>query len=270
MVSRLQALHEEGTMSPARLVESLALSILLAGCQRMTVQGTVTGPTGDPIADARIAVVGSLCHGRTDAEGHFSVPCTPGDLDVAVMQQGYVSRNVKVKATERQPYPLGKIQLLPIPESSGLYVLHGATWEPPAPVLLERRADLNAKPIRRATCLVPGDVEGTSVPEQAVLYDRDAGDIQVYKLDDEGCARHLQQHGPGWVTVDTVRPKRHDESVAQGQKVIRLELEAGRYIIAPWANGEFTKDRAKSHDAGADRFSAFLLVAGENTSVDDQ
>jgi len=261
MVSRLQALHEEGAMSPARLVGWLAIT-LLAGCQRMTLEGTVTGPTGDPLPDARVAVVGALCHGKTDAEGHFSLPCTPGDLHVAVMQEGYVSKSLSVQATEKRAYPLGDIALLPIPDSPGLYVLHGATWKTPAPVLLERRNDLHADPPRRSTCLLPSEAGGTPVTDEVVLYARDAGDLEVFRLDNEGCARHLKRQGRGWVTVDTVRPQRDEETVAQGQRVIRLTLKPGRYVVAPWSTGAFTKDDKASRQAGAERLSAYLLVDG--------
>ncbi len=240
---------------------AIMMGLGLVGCAQLRVEGDVVDPAGAPIAKARVTVVGKLCSGVADAQGRFSVPCQPGELEIGVMQQGYVSQSIPLSASDKRTYPLGTITLLPIPAEKGLFALDGAVWVTLPPATLAQRAAPDGK--RRSTCLAERPEAPLPIAREATLFANDTVEVEVFRLDADGCAQHLTRAERGWTTIDTVRPKRANQTVGQDQHVIRLDLEPGEYVVAPWRAGTFVKASAPADEPGAERFAAFLVHVAE-------
>jgi Carboxypeptidase regulatory-like domain len=68
------------------------------------LSGTVTGPSGAPVANAKIAAknvaTGQSIETQTDARGHYNLPSlTPGDYEIEVTAEGFTSQTNKLTFT---------------------------------------------------------------------------------------------------------------------------------------------------------------------------
>ncbi len=219
------------------------LALLLLACAQMAIEGTVVDVEGQPIEGARITAIPSQCQAVSDAEGHFELTCATGTYEITAGHAGYVSATIeRFDATERKRYDVGRMVLVPIPEEKGL-LLYADTPKPLEPALLERRTGRGPDGPYRAYCL-PAGVEqpATVVPAgPRVFYDHEAPDWHLFRLDDEGCAYRMARRDGRWQKVWAQSPEVERKELEPGLSLVRVQLEPGRYFIAHWEGGFFTK-----------------------------
>lgn len=250
--------------SPPHRAAAIALALVVAGCQRPTATGTVQDVTGAPLEGARVTVVGTLCQDITDDAGRFSLSCQPEPWKVMVVKKGYVSEEVDVDASEGDDHDLGTRTLVPIPEGgSGLYVYREGAWHRPGAGVLERRLDPpRGMPDRRSYCLLPDESASTEVPaDELLLYEKGTTDWSLFRLDDDGCARHLTRDGRAWKIEYSEQPHSVGREVGGSQRLHTVDLEPGEYFLAWWRGGNFVETSA-SQD-GPRRYAGFHLVTAD-------
>jgi hypothetical protein len=244
-----------------RLASLLFLGVLTMGCRGMSIVGTVTDVSGQPLEDARVTVIGQLCIATTDAQGRFDLGCAEGTHLIAIGQQGYLSKEIEVEAVERKVYDVGPQVLIKIPEGEGLFLFDGANYSTMEPGLVERQ--LEGKPPRgKSFCVMreaspPNTVKAGRVP----VFAKRAGDWNVFRLDEKGCARRLTFDGAHWSVAYSEKPEATVKDVGTEQSIHILELEAGEYFVAHWRGGNFVEAKKAMEPGGPKRYSGFLLAA---------
>src|SRR5689334_15932935 len=111
-------------MSTRRILSFVVVSALLLGgadvaraqaTQHASISGRVTdAPTGQPLADAQIAVLGTNVGAQTNSDGQFTIRVSPGTVVLRVLRVGYgeLRRSVTASAGQTQTE---NFQMVPVP-----------------------------------------------------------------------------------------------------------------------------------------------------------
>lgn len=235
------------------------LSLALAGCGPMALDGEVVDANGEPIAGAMVsampiaaeaaegaATTGRVCQTQSDAAGKFTVECPPGNYQVVVSAEGYTSEDVDVDASERQRYDLGKQLLVKIPEEKGLFLKKGAAYEAMVPGHLVRTTEKDGKLTHRRFCL---DTEGGGPNELAAgrhaFFDYEHPGWRPWRADEEGCVyRDTKNEKHRWTVEYKERAAYETHQFNPGKEIALMELPPGQYFIADW-KGFFQKSPDK-------------------------
>ncbi|MBW1879285.1 MAG: carboxypeptidase regulatory-like domain-containing protein [Deltaproteobacteria bacterium] len=246
---------------PHRLASLLFLGVLGMGCRGMSIVGSVTDVSGQPLEDARVTIIGQLCFAPTDAQGRFDLKCAEGTYKIAIGQQGYISKEIEFDALERKIYDIGPQVLIKIPEGTGLFLFDGASYTTMEAGLVERT--LEGKPPRaKSFCVLRDDSPPHAVKAGRVpIFSKRADDWNVFRLDAQGCARRLAFDGAHWSVTYSEKPDATVKDVGTEQSIHILELAAGEYFIADWRGGTFVEAKHAMEPRGLKRYSGFLLVA---------
>lgn len=246
------------SLSRRRLVQGCCcLAFLAAGCGGMAIDGVVVDQAGKPVADAAVTALETPCQTKTDAQGVFSLACTPGTYDLTISQVGHVTTTVKdFDASGRERYDLGRQVLVRIPQEKGLLFFTGGQFQTLEPGLLDRRTGGSGQGQYRYYCL---DRDGSKVNTLRAgvhtFYDHDSVGWRAFRLDDDGCAYRMSPNSPTSWGVDY--NEKADVELTQIERDLKraeLTLQAGEYFIAHWDQGFFTKAPGEDH-----RYSGFYI-----------
>lgn len=220
-----------------------ALAVLTAGCGQMAIDGEVVTVSGDPVTGARVTAIGTTCTTVVGEDGRFALPCPPGSYKLAITSEGYIQIDEEVEANERKRYDLGKLVMVAIPPSDGLFWFKDNAYVPLAPGLLDRTiATVGGGNRTRAYCL---DRKISQANEMAAgthaFFDNHTKGWRPFKLDEEGCAyRDAQDAKARWEVVYKEKPPYEERTLETGRKIAVIELPPGEYFIADWDQGFFT------------------------------
>ncbi|MCB9746083.1 MAG: carboxypeptidase regulatory-like domain-containing protein [Alphaproteobacteria bacterium] len=222
----------------------LLLIVALTGCSQMAIDGQVTQVNGAPLEGAVVTAIGTQCRDTTDAEGRFELVCLPGTYDISIGAMSYISETIEAfEATERQRYDLGKRPLIRIPEEKGLLLFDGERYTPMRPGRLERRVGGSGMSAYKHYCLPPKGTEvNTLRAGPQGFFDNESEGWRPWRLDAEGCAVRMSPETPTqWGFTYKEKAEFQTRAVAQDKKLVLMNLEPGRYFIADWRKGFFTK-----------------------------
>ena len=197
----------------------------------------------------------------TDAEGRFELVCVPGTYDISIGAMGYISESVDaLDANERKRYDLGKRILIRIPEEKGLLLFDGEVYTPMVEGRLERRAGGSGMSAYKHYCLPAG---GTTVNALRAgsqgFFDNESEGWRPWRLDAEGCAYRMSpKTRTQWGVDYQEKAEFQTRAVAPDKKLVVMNLEPGRYFIADWRKGFFTK--ASDEEGG---YTGFYLEVSE-------
>lgn len=240
------------TASPA-----LAL-LLLAGCGQMAVDGEVVTASGEPATGARVTAIGTTCTTTVGEDGRFALPCQPGSYSLLITREGYIEIDKEVDAPERERYDLGKMVMVAIPDSPGLFRFVDDHYQELAPGLLDRTIKVAGGNKTRAYCLDRDASEANELPVGThAFFDNETKGWRPFRLDEQGCAyRDAQDSKARWEVVYKDKPAYEERTLEQGRKLVAIELPAGEYFIADWDQGFFTPTQVD----GEKRYTGSWLV----------
>lgn len=250
---------------PTPLLRLSVISLLLAGCGVMAIDGTVVDADGAPIAGATVSAMpttkastdedgnvsvqgaGRICQGYTDATGAFSLACQPSTYDVLIAADGYTSEEIQVEAPERERYDVGKQLLVKIPAEKGLFLKQGPAYAAMTPGRVLRATEKDGGLLHRRFCL---DTEGGGPTELSAgvhaLFDNEHPGWRPFKLDAEGCAyRDTKNEQHQWTVEYREKAEYQKRELNRGKTVALMSLPAGDYFVADW-KGFFQKDPDKA------------------------
>lgn len=240
-----------------------ALALALTGCSKMAIDGEVTDVTGEPVVGAMVTAVGTLCQTNTDDEGKFALVCQPGLYDISISAPGYLSEDVdEYDAGERKRYSLGKRVLIKQPTEEGLLLFDGKGYSPMTGGLLERRMGGRGLDAYKHYCLAAGGTEVNRIDAGVrAFFDNKTEGWKPFRLDEEGCAYRMSPTSKTQWGVDYAeKPEYEERQVDTGKKIVLMDLTPGRYFIADWRKGFFTK--VKDESGSSLGYSGYYLEVG--------
>jgi len=225
-----------------------AFLFALTGCGKMAVDGVVVDVTGAPIAGATVTLVGSQCQSVTDESGVFRVPCLPGEYLIHINADGFIEVKVEnFDASERKSYDIGKQMMVTLPTEEGLLLLNENSYTSLPKSLLVRTKGGAGLEQWKHYCL-PEDRE--IPPEQIIrlpegnhaFFDNEAPGWRPWILDEDGCAYKMEpKTKSAWETTYGEKANFLKEQIEDGKSIVLMELPAGRYFVADWEGGFFTR-----------------------------
>lgn len=227
---------------------TLPLLLALVGC-KMAVDGEVLDVVGQPIPGATVTLVSverSQCQTVTDAAGAFELACPTGVYDLHIGAEGYLDHITEdFDASERKRHDVGRQTLIKLPTEEGLLRFDEGSYVAMPRARLERRKGGAGVDQWKHYCLPEEVPEGQITrlpPGNHAFFDNESVGWRPWRLDEEGCAyRMAPRDEKSWETTYAEKANYIEEKVAQGKKLVLMELPAGRYFIADWDNGFFTK-----------------------------
>ncbi len=227
----------------------VAAGALLAttGCSRMAIDGKVADVAGQPIVGAMVSAVGGAqCQTATGVDGTFELVCAPQHYELHIGKAGYVP---KVKpdfdASERKRYDVGTLTLIKIPDTRGLTRFKGNEYVPMDRGWLTKKTAPGQGGFRHY-CLPDGVPANRLAAGHSPFFDYESEGWKVFRLDDEGCAYKMSpdpaRRGK-WKVDYADRPKWETQRLEEGKEIVIMALTPGRYFVADWAKGFFTKGK---------------------------
>ncbi len=245
-------------------IAALAAVLVTVGCTRMAIDGVVTDVAGEPIPGAMVSAVGGAqCQQATDASGAFSLVCKPAHYELHIGKHGYIPQVIEdFDASERKRYDIGSQALIKIPSSTGLTRFKGNEYVRMDRALLQRRSASGSSGYRHY-CL---DEKAGAVTQVAAgmqpFFDYESGGWKAFRLDDEGCAYRMSPDPAGkgkWRVDYADKPEVETRQLEHGKEIVIMKLTPGRYFIADWERGFFTKGRLP--DDGPEGYLGYYLEA---------
>lgn len=227
----------------------LPLLLGLTACGGMAIDGQIVDVTGKPLEGVSVTAFGQPCSTRTDAEGKFSLECTPGSYRVVIGTTGYVPVEEDMEATERKRYELGKKILIKIPEEKGLFLFQGDAYLPLPSGLLSRNLTNEGKETLRAFCL---DQEASKpvelTPGVYNFFDHAHVGWRPFLLDAEGCAyRDRKNEKHQWTVEYNQKAQLEEIGLDEDKTIARIALDEGDYFVADWKGFFMTPEDGAKH-----------------------
>jgi len=224
---------------------AVATSLMTVGCARMAIDGQVTDVAGEPIVGAMVtAVGGAQCQTQTDETGAFELVCKPLHYEIHIGKHGYIPEVLEnFDASERKRYEMGKRTLIKIPATRGLTRFKGNEY-----VGMERgwltRDTAGGPTGYRNYCVDPAAPANRLAAGMSPFFDYESEGWKVFRVDEEGCAYRMSPDPARkgkWKVDYADRPKWETRQLEEGKDIVIMELPPGRYFIADWGRGFFTK-----------------------------
>ncbi len=239
--------------------QRLTLAVVFSGtigCTKMAVEGQVVDVTGAPIEAAQVTVMNSPCHGKSDAEGKYEITCPPGEYTFNISQGGYITETIDVEAIEHKRYDIGRSVLIKIPEKKGLFLLQNGEYIPMLPGSLQQNKGGSGMNAYRHYCLAPESEPTTLGVGVHALFDNESVGWRPWRLDERDCAYKMAPETKSrWGVTYKEKPEYEERQVAPGKKIALVNLTPGKYFIADWKLGFFTKTQENKK-----RYSGYYLV----------
>jgi len=100
------------------------LAILLgAGCSSRDIEGRVTDPFGNGLADVTVQVQKTTFRVTSSRDGHYTIDYVPGTFAVEFAKPGYTTQTLELAIQQKMRFPAEAVILYPIPSNPGLYYL---------------------------------------------------------------------------------------------------------------------------------------------------
>jgi len=241
---------------------SLLGVIGLTACSNMAIEGEVVDVTGSPIVGANISAAGApTCTTTTGDDGLFELVCAPDVYTINIGAAGYLSETLdQFDASERQRYPVGRKVLIKIPIEKGLLRFDGQSYTGMEPGVVVKRAGGEGTSAFKHYCVaedhenpVNGLKSGT-----VAFFDNHSDGWRPFRLDEDGCAYRMSPTTETTWGIDYAeKAEIETKQVEEGKEIVLITFEPGRYFIADWDKGFFTK--VKNDEGETIGYSGFYV-----------
>ena len=233
----------------------------LTACSNMAIDGTVVDVTGAPIPGANIAAVGApQCSTSTGEDGRFELVCNPDTYHLTINAAGYLSVEETVEAVERERYELGTKVLVKIPSEKGLLKFDQNSYVAMESGLVVKKAGGKGRSAYKHYCLDPkvDNPVNTFAAGTHAFFDNESLGWRPFLLDEEGCAYRMSPTSDTRWGIDYAEKAAFEtRQIEEGKEIVLITLEPGRYFIADWDQGFFTK--VKDEDGSTLGYSGFYV-----------
>jgi hypothetical protein len=237
-------------MSQLRAPLALSLAAGLTACSNMAIDGSVVDVTGAPIVGANISAVGApQCSTTTGEDGRFELVCNPDTYTLTINAAGYLSKSYdQFDATERKRYELGQNALVKLPSEKGLLKFDQQSYTAMEPGHIIKKAGGKGTDAYKHYCLDPQAEVPVNLFAAGThpFFDNESIGWRPFRLDEDGCAYRMSPSSDTRWGVDYAEKASFETSqLEEGKEIVLLTLEPGRYFIADWDQGFFTKVKAE-------------------------
>lgn len=229
---------------------SIVLVLGLAACGP-SITGKVTDRAGNPQPGTIVNLQTTRHQVSADEDGSFKLPGEQGVYTIAVAQTGFVTEEVEVDLSDGESKDVGTIELIKVPDSKGFKIFVAPDFVD----MQQGRAyrsmwGANYYPEGKDTCVdkIFSKANETQAGD-GLLFDNDAHDWRIWKLDEWGCAERLVKdiETGRWSEEWAEQAKPTVRELSTEQSVIKMDIPAGEYFIAEWFNGGFVKDKGEKY-----------------------
>jgi hypothetical protein len=98
----------------------LGFSMFFISCDK-SIHGKIIDNFDKPVANVDIKIKDSGFHSVSDKNGSFKIDFAAGKFTLMFQKHNYIAVNKVLEIAEQKSYPLGQINLIRLPDSSGLY-----------------------------------------------------------------------------------------------------------------------------------------------------
>jgi hypothetical protein len=220
----------------------------------MAIDGQVADVAGEPIVGAMVtAVGGAQCQDKTDETGQFELVCKPAVYELHIGRNGYIPEVLTdFDASERKRYDLGTRTLIKIPSKRGLTRFKGNQYVEMTHGHLVRHSAKGPNGYRNY-CV--GESSESNLLPAGInpFFDYESDGWKVFRLDEENCAYKMApdpNRKGKWKVVYADRPEFEVRHLERGKEIVLMSLPAGRYFIADWGRGFFSKAKLPNGGEG--------------------
>jgi hypothetical protein len=232
--------------------------LLLTGCGKNEIQGTVTDPFGNGIEGVTVSIERSDLHSSTGKNGHYSIPAILGTFTVKYSKPGYATQKITLISRRNTPFPLQTVIIYPIPKEPGLYYVGKKSLIKMSPGKIEmtetrRKTGDAMRDLQQFSQIkfCPDKIMAAAIrPGDAQFIDNSHLRLIPMRLRSDGCFLHFVIFPSlSAVKVGYDRMVREEKSKKGEQKLIvrTIHCEPGDYAWVEFHRDMFGSDLPKPH-----------------------
>ena len=246
--------------------------LLLGGCGKNEIQGTVKDPFGHGIEGVTVSIEQSDLHSSTGKDGSYSIPALLGTFMLKYSKPGYTTQKITLTSRRNTPFPAQTLIMYPIPPEPGLYYVGEKSLMKmsPAKIAVRKTRKITGDPMRDLQGLsqvkfYPNNIMAAALrPGEAQFIDTSSLKLIPMRLRSDGCFMHfLIYPSESEVKVEyeaSVVQKKTEKG--EEKLIIRtIHCDPGRYV---WV--EFHKDMFGSELPKPQGICYAFKVADQNSA----
>lgn len=107
-------------MKTKLLLLLIGLSLTLTSCDK-SIKGKVVDNFKKPVNGLKVSIKNSAFESITDKEGDFKIDYVAGKIELIFEKENYIPVSKELDISERAQYPIGIINMIRVPDSTGIY-----------------------------------------------------------------------------------------------------------------------------------------------------
>ncbi len=232
--------------------------VLLNGCGRNEIQGTVKDPFGNGIEGVTVSIEKSDLHSSSGKDGRYSIPAILGTFILKYSKPGYTTQKITLTSQRNTPFPAQTATIYPIPQEPGLYYVGAKSLMKmsPAKIAVRQTRNITGDPMRdlrglRQVKFYPDEIMAAAFRAgKAEFIDTSSLNLIPMRLRSDGCFMHfLIYPSVSEVKVEyeaSVREKKTEKG--EEKLIIRtIQCNPGSYAWVEFHRDMFGSELPKPH-----------------------
>ncbi len=221
------------------------------GCGDSPLDGRVVNVTGQGIAGVDIQVADSTCATQSNANGDYTMDCTPEKWTIQFSKEGFIPAQVVFDASQDDANQIPSQKMIALPNEQGLFIEKEGQYRPLSRAALTRSVQKTAGQLERRYCLQPADKAPMVFLPTMELYDHRANPWRLFALNEDRCAYTDTRSASGrWSVGYRNKPQIQVQELGLDLSLSQARLEPGHYFIAYWDGFFVPTDKDASQYSG--------------------